>query len=319
MDDRALWLAEPGRVELRTASLPPLPPHMVQVRALVSGISRGTEHTVWSGRVPESEWQRMRCPFQEGEFPGPVKYGYAMVGVVEAGPPALLGRRVFCLHPHQTRFQVRAEAVVPVPDDVPSDRAALAPQLETALNAMWDAGAVEGRVAVVGGGVIGLLTAWLAARTAEVTLIDTNPGRAPVADALGLDFALPKQAPAECELVFHASGTGEGLNLALELCRFEACVVELSWYGEAPVAARLGGAFHSQRLTLKSSQVGTVAPSRRGVVSHAQRLTEALRLCADPRLDILVSESTPLEEIPEQFGIILENPGTLCHLIRYPE
>lgn len=319
MTASALWVAEPGRMEVRQAALPPLEPGMVQVRALVSGISRGTERTVFHGRIPRSEWQRMRCPFQEGDFPAPVKYGYAMVGVVNDGPVALAGQRVLCLHPHQTRFQVPAEAVVPVPDDIPTERAVLAPQMETALNAQWDAAAVEGRVAVVGGGVIGLLTACLAARTAEVTLVDSNPAKAAIAERLGLAFALPQSVSSDCALVFHASGTTEGLNLALDLCAFEASVIELSWYGDTPVAARLGGAFHSRRLTLKSSQVGSVAPSRRGQVDHRARLAQALKLCADPRLDILVRDSTLFAEAPARIGEILDDPATLCHLIRYPE
>jgi threonine dehydrogenase-like Zn-dependent dehydrogenase len=306
-------------MELRQTQLPALGPGMVEVRALVGGISRGTERTVFEGRVPRSEWQRMRCPFQEGEFPAPVKYGYATVGVVEDGPPELMGQRVFCLHPHQTRFRVPAEAVLPVPDGISSERAVLAPQIETALNGTWDAGDIAGRVAVVGGGVIGLLTAWLAARSAEVRLVDTNPERARIAAHLGLTFALPDAAPRECTLVFHASGSADGLNLALDLCAFEGCVVELSWYGDRPVAANLGGAFHSRRLTLKCSQVGAVAPSRRGTCDHRSRLAEALRLCADPRLDILVRDSTPFEQVPARIGAILADPATLCHLIRYPE
>lgn len=289
------------------------------MRAVVSGISRGTERLVHEGRVPRSEWHRMRCPFQEGAFPWPVKYGYAMVGTAEAGPEALVGRRVFGLHPHQTRFDLPASAALPIPDAIPSHRAVLAPQMETALNAIWDAEQVEGRVAVVGGGVIGLLTAWLAARTAEVVVIDSNPAREAVARHLGLAFAVPGAAAGDCELVFHASGTSAGLNAALDLCRFEGRVIELSWFGDTPVSAMLGGAFHSQRLTLKASQVGSVAPSRRNAYDHRKRLEEALSLCADPALDILVRDSTPFAEIPARLGAILADPETLCHLIRYPE
>jgi len=295
------------------------PDGALRVRALVSGISRGTERIVFQGRVPASEHQRMRCPFQEGAFPWPVKYGYAMVGLVEAGPVALVGRRIFSLHPHQSLFDVPADAALPVPDAIPSARAVLAPQMETALNACWDVGQVEGRVAVVGAGVIGLLTAWLAARTAEVTIVDPNPARAVIASQLGLKFALPEAAPTDCALVFHASGTSDGLNLALDLCAFEAKVIELSWFGDAPANVLLGGAFHSRRLTLQASQVGSVAPARRADYDHRRRLAEALSLCADPRLDILVQASTPFAEMPSRMGAILADPDTLCHLIRYPE
>lgn len=315
----ALWTTGPAQAELRPAALGALADDHLRVRALLSGISRGTERLVHAGRVPESEWQRMRCPFQEGAFPWPVKYGYAMVGVAEDGPAALVGKRVFSLHPHQSRFDLPAAAAVPIPDAIPSHRAVLAPQMETALNAIWDAERVAGRVAVVGGGVIGLLTAWLAARTAEVVVIDRNLAREAVARELGLAFAASEAAVGDCDLVFHASGSAEGLNLALDLCRFEGRVIELSWFGDTPVGVLLGGAFHSRRLTLKASQVGSVAPSRRGDYDHRRRLEEALALCADPALDILVQDSTPFAQMPSRIGAILADPDTLCHLIRYPE
>jgi 2-desacetyl-2-hydroxyethyl bacteriochlorophyllide A dehydrogenase len=314
----ALWTVGPGQAELRPAEPGPPADGQVQVRALVSGISRGTERLVFHGQVPPSERERMRCPLQEGQFPYPVKYGYAMVGAVEAGPPDLIGRRVFGLHPHQSLFNAPAGMLVPVPDAVTTERAALAPQMETALNATWDAGLQPGEsVAVVGGGVIGLLTAWLAAKTCAVVLIDVNPARREIAEALGVGFALPGEARGGRRTVYHASSTSEGLNLAFQLCAFEGQVIELSWFGDKPVTVDLGGAFHSQRLTLRASQVGTVAASHRKGWSHRGRLAEALSLCADPRLDVLVQAETPFAEMPSRMSAILDDPDTLCHLIRY--
>ncbi|HTJ65010.1 MAG TPA: zinc-binding alcohol dehydrogenase [Alphaproteobacteria bacterium] len=287
------------------------------MRALVSGISRGTESLVFHGRVPESEWARMRCPFQEGDFPFPVKYGYAMVGVLEDEP----GPRFFALYPHQSRFVVPKDWAVPVPAEVSDERAVLAPQMETALNATWDSGPRIGdRIAVVGGGVIGCLTAYLCSRIAgtEVTLIDIDPSRRAVADALGITFATPDgPLPENCDLVFHASGKSDGLYRALGLAGFEATIVELSWYGTNPVNVPLGGAFHSQRLTLLSSQVGNVAPARRPRWPHNRRLAKALSLCADPALDCLVSDETPFADLPQKLPSILGAPGALCHLVRY--
>ena len=288
----------------------------MQARALVSGISRGTESLVFNGRVPRSEWQRMRCPFQEGDFPYPVKYGYAMVAEGLSGDMA--GRRLFALHPHQSLFNLPAEAAIPVPDEVPTDRAALAPQMETALNANWDADLKPGEhVAVVGAGVIGLLTAYLAARSAEVTVIDINPHRRAIAEHLGLRFSADESAPKDCRTVFHTSASPEGLKLALTLCAFEGQVIELSWFGDKHPTVELGGSFHSQRLTLKASQVGAVSPSRRAEHDFTSRLTEALSLCADPRLDALVRASTPFAELPSRMEGILTDTETLCHLIRY--
>ena len=319
-DARALWIVGPRRAEIRPATAPIPGAGEVGVRALQSGISRGTEALVHAGRVPASERERMACPFQEGAFPYPVKYGYAMVGSIEAGPGERLGQRVFCLHPHQDRFTVPGAAALVVPDDVPTARAVLASQIETALNATWDAAPRIGdRIAVVGGGVIGCLVAWLCARlpATVVTLVDIDPGRAAAAAALGFGFALPAAAPRGCDLVFHASGTGAGLATAIECAGFEAELIELSWYGDVPVTVPLGGAFHSQRLALRASQVGTVALCRRTRRSRAGRLALALGLASDPRLDVLVRDATPFESLPGELGRLLGTPGALMHRVLY--
>ncbi len=320
-DAEALWYVSAGCASILPVDLPPRPTGSLLVRALVSGISRGTESLVFRGAVPASEWGRMRCPFQEGDFPFPVKYGYAMVGLVEDGPSERIGQRVLCLYPHQSRFLIPAEAAIPLPDSVSTTRGVLGPQMETALNATWDAAPRLGdRIAVVGGGVIGCLVAYLCARVpgTEVTLIDIDPARRAVAGRLGVAFATPAEAmPGGCDLVFHASSSAEGLDLALSLAGFEASVIELSWYGARPVSAALGGAFHSQRLSLIASQVGAVAPSRRARWPHARRLALAVALCADPRLDVLVMDETPFAGLPSRLPAILDQPGALCHVVRY--
>jgi NADPH:quinone reductase-like Zn-dependent oxidoreductase len=310
-----------GSAELRPMQVPGPAADSLLVRAINSGISRGTESLVFHGKVPKSEWARMRCPFQEGEFPFPVKYGYAMVGRVEDGPAERIGERIFCLYPHQNQFIIPAISAITIPDDVSDRRAVLAAQMETAMNGTWDAAPRIGdRIAIVGGGVAGSLLAYLCARLpgTEVTLIDINPGRRETAATLGADFATPDEAlPSGCDLVFHASGTAEGLALALSLTGFEATMVEMSWYGSKPVAVELGGSFHSQRLTIVSSQVGSVSPARRARWDHRRRLSKALSLCADPRLDVLVSDETAFADIPARLPEILGAPGALCHLIRY--
>jgi 2-desacetyl-2-hydroxyethyl bacteriochlorophyllide A dehydrogenase len=321
-ESRACWVEAPGRAGLRRAALAAPGPAEVLVRALHSGISRGTELLVYRGEVPESEYERMRAPFQEGSFPAPLKYGYASVGIVEQGPPALLGRTVFCLYPHQTRYVVPAEAVHPLPDGLPPARAVLAANMETAVNALWDAAPRVGdRIAVVGAGVVGLLAAWLAGRMpgCEVEVIDTNPERRAVAERLGLVFASPQRARPDADLVIHASGNAEGLATALRLAAFEATVLEMSWYGRQAITLPLGEAFHSRRLTLKSSQVGQVAPSQRARWSHGRRLALALALLRDPALDALVTDAAPFDELPAVLERLAAGaPQTLCHRIDYP-
>jgi len=320
---QACWLAQPGRAELRTEPLPAPGRGEVRVRSLHSAISRGTETLVFRGEVPASEFERMRAPFQAGTFPAPVKYGYSSVGVVEQGPDDLRGRPVFCLFPHQTHYVVPAEAVHALPADVPPARAVLAANLETAVNALWDAAPRLGdRIAVVGGGVVGLLVAWLAGRLpgCRVQVVDTQPARRAVAAHLGVDFALPDAAGADADLVIHASGRPQGLATALQLAAFEATVLELSWYGEQPVSVPLGAAFHSRRLTLKSSQVGQVAAAQRSRWSHRRRMGLALALLADPALDALITDTAPFAALPAVLAR-LAGPGagtTLCQRIDYP-
>ncbi len=312
----------PGHAGIREETLPPLADGEVRVRTLHTGVSRGTEGLVFRGEVPASEEQRMRAPFQVGDFPGPVKYGYVNVGLVEAGHAALLGRTVFCLYPHQTVYQVPASAVVPLPDGVPPARAVLAANLETAINALWDASPRLGdRITVVGGGTLGLLVAWLAARLpgCEVQVVDTEAGRAAVARSLGAGFSLPADARTDADLVVHTSGQGAGLATALRLAAFEATVLELSWYGSRAVSVPLGEAFHSQRLTLKSSQVGHVATPQRGRWSHRRRLELALSLLTDPVLDRLITHSAPFHDLPNVLERLASGDrDTLCHRIDYP-
>jgi threonine dehydrogenase-like Zn-dependent dehydrogenase len=326
LEDRvaqAFWLREPGCGEIRAVGLPEPGPGDVVVRTVRSGISRGTETLVFRGAVPPDEHARMRAPFQEGEFPGPVKYGYLNVGAVEEGPAELRGRMVFCLYPHQTAYVVPAGAVSVVPEDVPPARAVLAGTVETAVNALWDAApAVGDRVAVVGAGMVGCCVARLLRGypAARVTLVDVDPGRADVAEALGVGFALPDEAPERLDLVVHTSATSAGLQRSLELLAPESTVIDLSWYGETEVSLSLGGAFHSRRLAIRSSQVGTLSPSRASRRTPADRLRLALELLRDPAFDALLTGESRFEELPDVMARLAAGRlPALCHTITYDE
>lgn len=318
---RQFWIEAPGRGAIVSARLPPRREHELTVRALYSGISRGTEALVFRGEVPPSQYQAMRAPFQEGEFPGPVKYGYSSVGRVVEGPADLEGQVVFCLYPHQDRYTVPRDAVARVPAGVPPGRAVLAANLETAVNVLWDARPVVGdRIVVVGGGVVGLLCAWLCrgVRGADLTLVDPNPARAPVAATLDVPFRTEAPERADADLVIHASGHPDGLAAALAAAGVEGVVVEASWYGDRPVPLPLGEAFHSRRLTVRSSQVGRLAPARAPRWDHARRLALALTLLADARLDALITGEDRFEDLPRVMARVSGAPAdTLCHRIRY--
>ena len=321
-DARAFWIAEPGRGEIRAEALPAPSAVDVVIRTLFSGISRGTEALVFQGRVPASEYERMRAPFQAGAFPTPIKYGYASVGRVERGPRDLQDRHVFVLYPHQTRYVVPAASAFLLPDGVPPERAVLAANLETAVNGLWDARPHIGdRIVVIGAGTVGCLVARIAGRVpgCEVELVDVNPRRASIARALGVRFVRPEDVADGADVVIHTSGSTSGLELALRVAGFEAVVVEMSWYGDQVVPMSLGEGFHARRLTLKSSQVGHVAASQRARWDTRRRMQLALTMLTDPALDVLITGESDFDALPQVMAQLATTPGdALCHRIRYP-
>ncbi|MFN8983777.1 MAG: zinc-dependent alcohol dehydrogenase [Alphaproteobacteria bacterium] len=321
---RALWTVAPGVAELRSEALPARASDQVLARMLASGISRGTERLVLAGKVPENQWGVMRCPLQAGDFPFPVKYGYSAVAHVADGPAEFQGKRVFCLHPHQDIFLAPAAMCIPIPDAVPDHRAVLGANMETALNILWDAQPLPGeRALVIGAGVVGLLVAYLLARipAMAVTIIDPDPSRRAIAEQFGVAFAAPEAAPADQELIIHASANPAGLRQALHCAAFEARIIEASWFGAQEVVLPLGEAFHSRRLRLISSQVGAVAPAMRGRRSFGERMAQALALLADPALQALIGPATRFEDLPDAMpGLLNPAPGQhapLCPLVTY--
>lgn len=307
---RAYWITGVSQGEIREEILNESDD--LRIRTLCTGISRGTEALIFAGRVPPDQYDAMRAPMMAGAFPFPVKYGYSAVGLTTDR------RRVFVLHPHQDLFDVPAAMCIQVPDMVPDARAVLAANMETALNILWDAKPLASeRIMVIGAGVVGLLVAYLCARipATRVTVVDINPARADLAGFFGCDFALPSAAPGDQELIIHASAAEAGLRLALDRAAFEARIVEASWFGDAMSVVPLGGAFHQRRLQLISTQVGAVAPAMRGRRSYVQRLSTALSLLDDERLDALVQSHTLFENLPLHMATLLS--GGLCHVITY--
>lgn len=317
---RALFYVAPQMAELRSTTLPKVGPNSALIRTLYSGISRGTERLVFEGRLPESEWSRMRVPGQEGAFPFPVKYGYAAVGEVIDGPSDLIGQNVFCLHPHEERFVADIQRLMPLPEGLPPRRAVLGANMETALNALWDSAAGPAdRIVVVGAGLIGLLVAALASRLpgAEVCVVDVV-NREEAARAMGAEFRWADDAPDEADVVFHCSASEAGLCQAIDIAGTEATVVEMSWYGDRAVSLPLGGPFHARRLRLISSQVGMVSPSRRARWTHARRLSAALRLLDDERFDALISNEIAFGELPAMVGQVLSpSADGIATIVRY--
>ena len=318
----AYWTMAPRHGILRTEAARTPRADEALVRTICSGISHGTEMLVHAGRIPPEVAESMRAPFQVGSLPGPVKYGYLSVGVVEEGPASVKGTRVFCLHPHQDRYVVPASALTPVSDAVPSDRAVLAGTVETGINALWDAGPRIGdRVAVVGAGMVGGVLATLLRRFPldRFQLVDVNPSRSALAVALDVELVHPDDAAGDNDLVFHCSATESGLGRSLQLLGEEAELIELSWYGMVQPRVPLGAFFHSRRLTIRASQVGAVAAVRRSRRTTSDRLALAMQMLKDPVFDVFITGHAPFGALPQTMEMIFNDDiETLCQVIDYP-
>ncbi|MCB0704669.1 MAG: zinc-binding alcohol dehydrogenase [Saprospiraceae bacterium] len=264
----------------------------MRLRASHSLISNGTEKTVSTGKVPDAAYDTMRVPYMSGRFEFPVKYGYSLVGVLEEPTHPRHGQRVHLLHPHQSLCPVDPSDCFRIPDNVPSDRATLASNMETALNAIWDSKISAGdRVLLVGAGLIGLLLARLIQGIPGVDLriAEPNPIRAAQVQILG--FSLSANADADFDLAFHCSGTAAGLQLAIDKIGSEGKVIELSWFGDNAVNLKLGSSFHFQRKQLISSQVSSIPADHQSRWDFQRRKETVFKLLADTWYDQLL---TPL-------------------------
>lgn len=322
IDATAYWTTAPGQGELRSEKIHVPRPGEALVRGLYSGISKGTEMVVHNGAVPPRVASEMRAPHQEGDFPGPVKFGYLSVGIVKDGPEDWKGQRVFCLHPHQDRYVVPIGSLTRIPDNVPSRRAVLTGTVETAINALWEAGPRLGdRVAVVGAGLVGGMVATLLRSfpLQRLQLVDLDPSKQELANTLGVDFVHPDEAQDDCDIVFHCSASQQGLERSLQLVGDEGDVIEMSWYANREVTVPLGEDFHARRLSIRASQVGVVARARRHRRTNADRLNLAVSLLADPVFDAFLTGTSPFQDLP---AVVMELAGgsrdALCHVIEYP-
>lgn len=312
MRARALWFESPGVAALRDEPLAEPGEGELRVRAICSGISAGTERLVLMGEVPEEARAQMALAAMRGSFALPIAYGYATVGVVEALGPgvdaARLGERVFLFHPHQDVLVSAASALRSLPSAPPPERLVLAPNLETAVNAVWDAGVGLGdRVLVSGLGVVGLLIAWLCRRAGAGAVIGVDPeeARRDLARALGATRTLAAATPEEIAPADHlieASGTPAALGALVADAGPEAKITVVSWYGRGEVPLPLGGLFHPHRVTLRSSQVGQLDPARRGRWDHARRWALVGELLGEPALDALIAPPVPLSAAPALYA-----------------
>ena len=311
----AYWVVSPneGAIQPVPDPTPVLPGHSL-VRAVAAGISPGTERLVASGRISADQDTVMGCRYMEGSFALPVKYGYSLVGIGITG--ALQGHRVFTMHPHQTLACVQDDHTVILPDHIGDARATLFPNLETAVNGVWDAALRPAEQAVVvGAGPVGLLLAFVLRRETGTPTIVMEPDADRAAFAADLPWVgevlSPQDADGAHDVALHASGSPAGLQSALDTVGFEGRVIDLSWYGSTPVTLDLGTAYHHDRKRIQASQVGTVAPNHRGPDGHRVRNEAVLDLLKDDGLDALMARPEPFHQLPTLMQRVYS--GDLAH------
>jgi 2-desacetyl-2-hydroxyethyl bacteriochlorophyllide A dehydrogenase len=322
----ALIFAAPGSIRLEVKPLAAAGPAEVRVQTLLSSISAGTELLVYRGQFPTSLSVDPSIAALAGEFQYPLQYGYAAVGkVVEAGPEvdrSWLGRLVFAFHPHESAFLAQPGELVAVPEDIPPEDAIFFPNMETAVNLVMDGKPVLGeQVAVIGQGVVGLLTTALLAWFPLQALVTMD--RYPLRRARSLELgahasldpadpawaaALGKHLPGGADLVFELSGAPEALDIAIAAAGFSGRVVVGSWYGTKRAAIDLGGQFHRNRLQLVSSQVSTIAPDFSGRWTKLRRYDVAWEMIRRLRPGRLVTHTFPIERAAEAYQLLDQHP-----------
>jgi len=316
----AFWVTKVGQGSIETENLESASTGWCEVETLFSAISPGTEKLIFRGHVPETVYKEMRCPYMGGTFPAPVKYGYSLVGRVTEGPKKLLDGIVHILHPHQDMCVVRMGDVYIVPDDVPPSRATLASNMETAVNAIWDSQITdEEKALVVGFGIIGSLVSRVLIDMVKVAVdvLDTDPIKVRLAEKIGFSTILTEDALGQYDVAFHASGTGVGLQTAIDSLRFEGRVIELSWYGDQSVTLQLGGSFHSQRKRIISSQVSYLPKHLRSEWNQEKRKDLVFSLLKKELYDLHITHSTSFQQLPEVFQKFDNGYNGLAYLVEY--
>ncbi|HKU39103.1 MAG TPA: zinc-binding alcohol dehydrogenase [Polyangiales bacterium] len=331
MSCRALFFTAPRSVALRELEPTPLDAGAVRVRTLLSAISAGTELLFYRGQLEPGVPVDATLPWA-GTLDYPLQYGYAAVGVIRELGSAVdrswLGRRVFAFQPHAEEFSELPERLVQLPDTLSDERAALLPNLETALSLAMDGAPLFGeRVAVLGQGVVGQLLAALLVRSGaeHVALFDTRAERLAASRMLcGAARAewLAAPAPAQLDsfdLVYELSGEPAALDQAFALARYEGRIVVGSWYGAKRAPIDLGTRAHRNRNTLSFSQVSRIDSRHAARFDHARRLAVALAWLERLPLEALVTHRLPFDRIAEAYRLLdLQSEPCLQVLIRYP-
>lgn len=329
----SLYFVAPSTAEIREEPLPPPAPGEALVETLLSAVSPGTEMLVYRGQAPADMAVDDTISALGGTFGFPIKFGYATVGrVAELGEgvdKSWLGRVVFAFNPHESHFVAPVSTLIPLPDGIDPENAVFMPNMETAVSFLMDGKPVIGeRVAVIGQGVVGLLTTALLGEMPLSALVAVDPIAMRRAWALRLgatsttapeaagDFLGPcPGAKTGADLTYELSGNPRALDLAIDLTGEYGRIVIGSWYGNKPVAVDLGGRFHRAHIRLIGTQVSALSSEWLGRWTKERRLAVAWEMLRRHRPERLITHRIPIARAPEAYRLLDEDPAAAVQIV----
>ncbi len=305
METTALWHLSESSTILKTTNIRNDHPTSCLIKSLYSLVSTGTERLVAQGKVPGNLQEAMKVPYMEGSFGFPLTYGYSLVGEIIEGPEHLISKNVHIMHPHQSMLYADEAHVALIPEDIPSKRAVLISNLETAINAVWDSEVTLGEnVFVAGFGTIGSLLCQVLRKFPAIDLhvLEPNQARCEKARSWGFNAVQAITLPEPpFDVAFNTSCHENGLQVCIDSVGYEGKVVELSWYGTQSVNINLGKSFHHFRKQIISSQVSQIPGHKLSRWDYRRRKALAFDLLKDPFFDELLTDEISFEDAPVFF------------------
>jgi threonine dehydrogenase-like Zn-dependent dehydrogenase len=314
---KALWHLSRSKSVLQQDELPLL--HNTIVQSLYSLISAGTEKLVAKGFVPEKLHGTMTVPYMQGTLGLPVKYGYSLTGKIVESEVFEKDALVHIMHPHQDIICVDAKHCMLIPDYIPVKRATLVANMETVINAIWDADLQKGTsVLVAGYGTIGALLARICKTQFDcnVYLIEKNENRAILLERHG--YRLATENDILYDVAFNCTANETALQYCIDHVGEEGSVIELSWYGDKKVSLSLGESFHTMRKKIISSQVSSIPKAKRASWNYENRKQLAFSYLNDAFFDELITNEIPFAETQNFFEKLRsENLSGIGYCIKY--
>ncbi len=212
------------------------------------------------------------------------------------------------MHPHQDKTWVNASSVFVIPSEIPAQRAVLASQVETAVNAIWDSRISLGDTVLIAGfGLVGAIIALLASGIpgVKVAILEKNEyGKRLQGRCVFMCWTSMDDNDEVFDVAIHTTGDEKALQFCIDHIGYESQVTEVSFYGKKSVTLMLGETFHTGRKRIVVSQVSQI-PSQRMIRWDLERRKKLVfDILKDKRFDLLAGNIIPFEHAPVLFNQI---------------